>query len=651
MNNQRLHALQALGALLLLVLTVQLVRLQLYAEVPALASARDAPPGSISGEFVRSIPVEPLRGLITDRSGSVLAHNVATFSLALVPGELPDDALERLTALRTIERIGLVPRSVIEEALAQPLAEIDPLAPLTLREGFSREEAIALRAALADVPAALVQTAPRRVYGGGDLLAHMIGYVGPITAEQADAYLDAGYRLDATVGRSGVEMTYEAELRGEDGQRLVIADPIGRELRSLGADAARGGMDLMLSIDTELQRAATAALAEGIEQGIAYAVEVEQRDPEQLARSGAAVLLDVRTGELLALATYPSYDASAFAWHSRGEHIGALLNDPTRPLVHRAYMEAPAPGSIFKPFVGAAALQEGIATPETTIFSSGALTIRSIYDPDVVYTYRDWAPHGALDFYRGLTRSSDIYYYYLAGGYDQDDEQFEGLGVERVAAYARAFGFGAPTGLDLPGEAAGLVPDATWKEEVIGEPWVLGDSYNMGIGQGYLEITPLQMAVATAALANGGELLSPRIAHALRTPEGVLPIERRVIGTVPIEAEHLEVVREALRLAADEGGTAWRGEPTGIEIGGKTGTAEFGQRNADGLLASHGWYIGFAPYDDPQVAIVVYLEYGVGATHAGPVAREILTAYFNMDANPEDEWYGLPPATVGRARP
>ena len=413
---------------------------------------------------------------------------------------------------------------------------------------------------------------------------------------------------------------------------------------------ARGGADLMLSIDMQLQRAASDALIKGIEQGRAYAIDVEKRDPEQLSRSGAAVLIDVRSGELLALATYPSYDVSAFAWHSGGADVGALLSDATRPLVHRAYMAAPAPGSIFKPFVGAAALEEGVATPETTIFSSGALTIRSIYDPTIVYTYRDWAPHGLLDFYGGLTRSSDVYYYYLAGGYEQDDEHFEGLGVERVAAYARSFGFGSPTGLDLPGESAGLVPDAAWKEEVIGEPWVLGDSYNLGIGQGYLEVTPVQMAVATAALANGGELLVPRIAHGLRTAAGIVPFEREVAATLPIDSEHLDVVREALRRAANTGGTAWRGEPADVQIGGKTGTAEFGSRNADGLLASHAWYIGFAPYDDPEVAIVVYLEYGVGATHAGPVAREILTAYFRMNISPEEEWsWGQ--ATVGRARP
>ena len=649
MSTARIRALQAASALLLLVLAVQLVRLQLHGEVPVAAVAPEDPRIDVSGEYVRSVPVEPLRGLITDRSGFVLASNIATFSLALVPGELPADPAERLRALRAIERIGQVPRAALEEALAQPLAEIDPLAPLPLREGFGREEAIALRAALADVPAARVRSAPRRVYAGGDLLAHMVGYVGPITTEQADAYLEAGYRLDALVGRAGAELTYEAELRGEDGQRLVISDPAGRELRNLGGDPARAGADLVLSIDSRLQHAAVEALTKGIDRGRQYAIEVEGRDPELLARSGAAVLLDVRSGELLALASYPSYDVEAFSWRPGGWEIEELLSDETRPLIHRAYMEAPAPGSIFKPFVGAAALQEGVATPATRIHSSGALTIRSIYDPEVVYIFRDWAPHGWLNFYTGLTRSSDVYYYYLAGGYDQDGERFEGLGEERLAAYARAFGFGAPTGLDLPAEAAGLVPDAAWKEGTIGEPWVLGDSYNMGIGQGFVQVTPLQMAVATAALANGGELLAPRVAHGLRTAGGVIPFERQVVGSVPVAGEHLEVVREALRLAADTGGTAWRGEPAGIEIGGKTGTAEFGRVNAEGLLASHGWYIGFAPYDDPEVAIVVYLEYGVGATHAGPVAREILAAWLGMDLGPELEWLGDETA-VGRAR-
>lgn len=243
-----------------------------------------------------------------------------------------------------------------------------------------------------------------------------------------------------------------------------------------------------------------------------------------------------------------------------------------------------SPGSIFKPLVGAAALEEGIATPATRIRSTGAITVQSIYDPEVTYTFRDWTVHGVLDFYGGLVRSSDVYYYYLAGGYDgPDGSSFEGLGVERLASYVRTFGLGAPTGLDLPGEAGGLVPDSAWKRDTYGEPWVLGDTYTLGIGQGYLTVTPLQMAVATAAIANGGEVLVPRVARGFRAGDEVELLPREVTGRIPIDQRHLAVVREAMKRTADPPlGTARRAEPEGMTIAGKTGTAEFGPRHPDG---------------------------------------------------------------------
>ena len=298
--------------------------------------------------------------------------------------------------------------------------------------------------------------------------------------------------------------------------------------------------------------------------------------------------------------------------------MAELLRDETRPLVHRAYQEMRSPGSIFKPFVGAAALEEGVATPSTRITSTGAITVRSVFDPSVTYTFRDWAAHGTLDFYGGLIRSSDVYYYYLSGGYAAGGQQlFEGLGVERIARYVRGFGLGAPTGLDLPGEAGGLVPDIAWKEEAVGEPWVLGDTYTLGIGQGYLTVTPLQMAVATAALANGGEVLVPRVVRGLGSGHELRLTAREVAGELPIAAEHLEVVREALRRTADPGGTATLGEPAGLTIAGKTGTAEFGPAHPDGGFDSHGWFLAFAPYEEPEIAVVVYLEHGGGRRARG----------------------------------
>ena len=321
-----------------------------------------------------------------------------------------------------------------------------------------------LRASLSAVPGVLVQTRAMRLYGGGDLLGHILGHVGPIPAENAEEYLGDGYRLDERVGQSGVEAVYESQLRGQLGRRIVLADPTGREVEHLTEVGAVAGADLVLSIDLDLQRATAEALEQGLDIGLEVALSRPVRHDQPLDRVGAAVVIDVRTGELLALVSSPSYDANAFSGLNPDIDTVALLTGEGSPLVHRAYQEVRSPGSIFKPLIGAAALQEGVATPSTRIRSTGALTVRSIYDPSVTYTFRDWTAHGVLDFYGGLIRSSDVYYYYLSGGYDAPDgTSFEGLGVERIARYVRQFGLGAPTGLDLRARPGAWCPIASGK--------------------------------------------------------------------------------------------------------------------------------------------------------------------------------------------
>jgi penicillin-binding protein 2 len=300
-------------------------------------------------------------------------------------------------------------------------------------------------------------------------------------------------------------------------------------------------------------------------------------------------------------------------------------------------MEARAPGSTFKTLVAYAALEEGVATPGTTITSTGAITIQDEFDPSVTYVFRDWAAHGATDMYRGLARSSDVYFYYLSGGYRSGGvTYFEGLGAARLASYARQIGLGSPTGLDLPGEVGGLVPDPEWKEEAVGDPWFLGDTYTFGIGQGYLAVSPMQMAVLAAAIANDGDVLQPRLVRGTLT-DGTLiegaPIVRSRLGN---HDDSLAVIREAMRITAAPGGTAVTGQPAGLTIGGKTGTAEFGAIYPDGHYDTHGWYIGFAPFEDPEIAVAVYLEHGVGSTHAGPVARAMFEHYFNLGASTDE---------------
>ena len=611
----RVRILQAVLLGALLVVSVRVASMQWIDPV--------IPPEYGDGLAPRALQVEPSRGLIVDRNGEVLARNVPEFRVLLVPGDLPTDAEERRSAILALEAASGISFAELEAAATSGLALVDPFAPVTVDEGLEPEEAIQLRARLAGLPGLRVEATASRRYLDEATLAHILGYVGKLPADEADALTDLGYPLDGQVGLSGVEAVYEDDLRGAPGRRLVLSDPQGREVELLATDSARPGDDLVLSIDLRLQRATAEALARGMDAGMAVVRMDTGQDRPVPIPLGAAVVMDVHTGELLASVSLPSYAPNLFIDGS-DEEIARVFEDPATPLIDRTYMSPRSPGSVFKPLVALAALEEGTATEHTTVFSRGAITIPDEYNPGVVYVFRDWMAHGIVDMRRALARSSDEYFYYMVGGY----EDFEGMGPDALARWARAAGFGQATGIDLPGEVAGLVPDTAWKQEEFGVPWVLGDSYPFSIGQGYLTVTPMQMAVLAAAIANGGDLVQPRVVHGFRS--GGLVKSMPVTPTRRLEAaeDHFQVVREGMRDAAAAGGTAITGVPAGISMAGKTGTAEFGQPYPDGQFDTHGWYVGFAPYDDPEVAVVVYLEYGVGSTHAGPVAKEILEAYF-----------------------
>ncbi len=622
-SGMRVRILGMAVAALGLVLIAQVLRLQVLDPVVPLGA---------NGGIPRVVAVEAPRGLITDRNGVVLARNVPAYRAALIPGDLPQDAAPRREALLQIAQALRIAYSDIEHAATTGLALIDPFAPVLLRDGLTGDDAIMVRAALAGVPGTRVETAPSRLYEPTGALAPVLGYVGALPSERAEALVTQGYALTSRIGLAGVETQYESQLRGLDGRRLVLSDPRGRELGELGADPPTPGGNLVLSIDLRLQRATEAAVARGIKQGLSILRPSSAPRPPTIP-AGAAVVLDVHTGEVLAMVSNPSYDANVF---ERGtpEAVSALFTDPARPMVDRTYMEVHAPGSIFKPLVALGALEDRIVTPQTRIFAGGALVVRSQYDPNVTYTFGDWAFHGSVDLNRALARSSDVYFYEVAGGlWENGRETMKGLGADRLAQWARAGGLGKPTGLDLPGEAAGLVPDSAWKQRAIGEDWLLGDTYTFGIGQGYLTTSVMQMAALTAGIANRGEVPTPRVVRGVERHGAFTPTTPRITSRIPASAEHLATVRAGMGAAAgDADGTAATGVPNGVRIGGKTGTAEFGVPYPDGVYDTHGWYVGFAPYDNPQIAVAVYLEYGVGQTFAGPVAKEILEAYFAQPA-------------------
>jgi penicillin-binding protein 2 len=298
-------------------------------------------------------------------------------------------------------------------------------------------------------------------------------------------------------------------------------------------------------------------------------------------------------------------------------------------MLNHAISEMYAPGSTFKQITGLAALQEGIATAHPQITSQGVLYVESEIDPTIKYPFKDWATLGTLNFYRGVAMSSDVYFYYLAGGYVQGGRSvFTGLGPSKLADWARRFGLGEPTGIDLPGEVDGVVPDPKWKEATVGEPWYIGDTYNMGIGQGYVTATPMQMLLVTAAVANGGEVLVPHLVKEVRTATGdVIKAKTSIKRNLGIDPRNITIMREAMREAVADG-SATTGRSSVVQIAGKTGTAEFGEQRPDGSYKEHGWFTGYAPFDNPEVAVVVFLEQGGGALSAAPVASKILSYYF-----------------------
>jgi penicillin-binding protein 2 len=567
---------------------------------------------------LREVPEVASRGLIYDRNGTLLVENVPSFSAAVVPADLPPDEQQRV--LEEVQKLLGVPALKMAIKIEAERHGKDPFSPVVIEEGLSQETAFALREKLGDLPGVRVLAEPIRRYPAGPLMGQILGYVGKMDeAEYADLQ-ERGYLLSDQIGKTGVELSYESVLRGAPGRKQVEIDARGAEVRTLRLSPAKPGENLILTIDLDLQREIADILQS--------AMDVHG------SQNGAAVLMDVNTGEILAMVSLPFYDNNLFSGDLSDEEFQSLLDDPGKPLVNHAISEMFPPGSTFKQVTGVAALAEGVADPSTTITSHGYITVPNQYNPDIVYVYRDWSALGTLDFYGGVAMSSDVYFYYLSGGYYEDDEEiFHGLGADNLARYAREFGLGAPTGVDLPGESAGLVPDPAWKEETIGEPWVIGDTYNFGIGQGYLATTPLQMVNVTATIANGGDVLVPRVVREIVSADGkvMLPSEPKIRQHIDVDAEDLSIFREAMHQAVSWG-TAERAAVPGVSVAGKTGTAEFGPPLPDGEHESHAWFTGFAPYEDPQVAIVVFLEKGNGSLDAAPTAARILDYYFHRQS-------------------
>jgi penicillin-binding protein 2 len=585
------------------VLACQLWRLQVL-EGPANNEAAAA-------NSIRSQVLPAARGVVYDRDGHLLAANAPAFTVSVVEPDLPAERRDQV--LGELAQIMAITPDQIEQTIARRRGAASPLDPIPIRTAASRQVAMTIEEHSWQLPGINVTVESARQYPDGDLLGHVLGYLAqPSPEDYEQHYRGDGYAMSDQVGVAGLEATYEAVLRGQKGARWREVDVAGRPLRELGTVAAEPGQNLQLTLDVGLQRVATDVLRRQLPKG----------------SSGVAIIMDPRNGDILALVSEPDFDPNVFSQPDRSDQVARLLSDPNLPLFDRAVSAQYPPGSTFKLAVGIGALQEGVANRNTHIRSEGGLRVPNPYNPALSTWFPDWAVLGDLNFLQGLALSSNVYFATLAGGF----QNFQGLGAEKVAQYARMMGYGVATGIDLPGEEAGRVPTPDWKQTNFNEPWFLGDTYNMAIGQGFVLATPLQVANLTNLIANNGNVVRPHLGKAILNQQGAVTqdLTPAPLRHLDLRSDVLSVVREGMLGTLDT--TQLRGQMLqNIRVAGKTGTAEYvGPRDSSGNLPTHGWFTAFAPYENPQITITVFVEHGGGPSTAVPLAMEILRSYFGQ---------------------
>lgn len=549
---------------------------------------------------IRLQPIKAPRGILFDRYGEQLVRNIANLTLELVPSDLPPRELIPDEAITLSSILGEDAQALSDELLAAKKASFQPM---VFRNHLPYEATLKLRLAEQHLPGLRVVESASREYLSGTSFSHILGYTGKISETEYSALHENGYQLTDEIGKNGIESAYETALKGRNGTREVEVDARGKEQRVVASLDPVIGENIYLSIDAEMQRRAQQLLDDQVK--------------KTGALGAAIVALDPRNGEVIALASSPAYDNNDFVRGLQKEEYDKLLENPMRPLFNRALAGQYPPGSTIKPLIASSALQEHIINPKTTVNSTGGIRIGQWFFPD-------WKSggHGITGVQKAIAESVNTFFYMVGGG----SETFTGLGIDRLTKYLEKFGLGKQTGIDLPGERRGFLPSPEWKEDVKGERWYIGDTYHLSIGQGDVLVTPLQMAVATSVIANGGKLYRPHLAEKIGTSlEKAKPIAFPIVNDNVIDANYLDSVREGMHQAVLTGSArALHSLP--VDSAGKTGTAQFGPQKK-----THAWFTTFAPYTDPHLVLAVIIE-GGGEGHAAalPVAKELYQWYFSV---------------------
>lgn len=550
---------------------------------------------------VRLRKIKPIRGLIMDTNRQVIVDNQPSFDLIYVPNRSGGvgKIAERVATI--YERQGL---SLATDSL--PSGRVQPFVPIRLEKNINREKLAIAETHALDLPGVSVEVVPIRKYLAGEMLAHVIGYTGEVSQDELEKNDMEDLSIGDTVGKYGVEKYLDAYLGGKSGAEQVEVNVVGKVVKALGRVEPVPGYNILLTVDAKIQEVAWEAVG---------------------GRPGAVVVMDPRDGAILAVVSSPSFDPNLFNSGISAKEWEKLSKNPFHPMEDRAVSGQYPPGSTYKIVAAAAALEEGLVKPDTKFFCNGSFELGN-------RSYRCWQKHGHgwVDLHRAIVQSCDVYFYNLG----------KMLGVDRIAQYAQRFGFGRPTGIDLPREKSGLVPTREWKQKRFKEPWQLGETIPVSIGQGFNLVTPLQLALAYSALANGGTLYRPRIIKQIETADG------RIVQSFPAEKKSdLGFAPETIaRINAGLWGVVNEGGGTGgalrrpeADVAGKTGTAQvIGLPSEEKLrmrkvisakFRDHALFACFAPAKKPEIVVAVILENaGHGGSAAAPVARKIVDAYF-----------------------
>ena len=547
--------------------------------------------------YTRTFAIKSSRGIIYDRNQKQIVFNVPIFDLTIIPSDFfknKDKTEEKITALSNIIKFD-------KNDLKNKINEADPLSfqPFLILGNISKNDALIMDEEIKKIDGVKLERSAVRNYVDGNYLSNIIGYNGRIDENELEK--NPNYLLNDIIGKNGLELFYEKQLRGKYGWREMEVDSFGREIKLIRKENPQPGNNFVLNIDLDLQK----KIYEELEK-ITAKIKTEA--------GAAAMAINPKNGAVLALVNFPSYDNNLFAGGISDSEYNKLINNKLNPLFNRAVSGEYPPGSTIKPLIGAAALQEKIISPNRIIIGGEAIYVGS-------YRFLDWKAHGPVNLTKAIAQSCNVYFYTVGGGYGD----VEGLGIERIKKYSNLFGFGNLLGIDIPTEKPGLVPDKEWKESVKNERWYIGDTYHVSIGQGDILTTPLQVATYTAAIANGGKLFQPQIVDKIINDNGDLveDIKPEIIRDNFIDLENIEWIQKGMRENVIYGsGVSLNSLP--IKVAGKTGTAQYAANKK-----THAWYIAYAPYDDPEIAIAVIVE-GGGEGHAAavPVVKEVLGWYF-----------------------